>query len=72
MFSTKKAILLSFIRTQFYTGAESPQILQYRHAFLSTYFIPTRRPSTSAILASPKDQAVYLKLAFQSYLSSLV
>ena len=35
-------------------------------------FIPTRRPSTSAILASPKDRDVYLKLAFQSYLSSLV
>ena len=37
-----------------------------------TCFIPTRRPSTSAILASPKDQDVYLKLAFQSYLSSLL
>ena len=35
-------------------------------------FIPTRRPSTSAILASPKDRDVYLELAFQSYLSSLL
>ena len=42
MFSTKKAILLSFIRTQFYTGAESPQVLQYRHAFLSRDY-PTQK-----------------------------
>ena len=38
----KKAILLSFIRTQFYTGAESPQVLQYRHAFLSRDY-PTQK-----------------------------
>ena len=35
-------------------------------------FIPTRRPSISAILASPKAQAIYLKVSFQSYLSSLL
>ena len=35
-------------------------------------FIPTSQASISAILASPKDRDVYLKLAFKSYLSSLV
>ena len=35
-------------------------------------FIPTRRTSNSGILASPKAQAIYLKVSFQSYLSSLI
>ena len=31
-------------------------------------FFPTRRPSIFAILALPKDQAVYLRVSFQSLL----